>query len=429
MVVYLICYAASYFLAGGEHYLLSGAALILAALWLYISDYRKSRNLIHLRALFSLFWVGGQGISCLKLSHLQGDWELKTWLCLALAYVGFWVVFEILTRLYGSGHDNYGRWRSFSGNPIPVFHMICAVTLVSFACFVLEAVVLGYVPLFMRGVPHAYSEFHLTGVHYFTVSCVLVPSLTVLYFHVARGRGSERKLLAAILMTVIALLIPILCVSRFQFVLAVMLAAFTYISLQKTFNPLYLLGLFVILIPVYLILTVARSHDVEYLNGIFEMKNTAMPIFVTQPYMYIANNFDNFNCMVEVLPEHSLGLKGLFPLWALTGLKFFFPQLINFPIYVDKKELTTLTLFYDAYYDFGWIGVLLFSCALGLVAYLLVVKLREMRNPLGYLLYAQIAAYLMLSFFTTWFSNTTTWFYLILTGLMAVYYSINAHRR
>ncbi len=335
MVVYLICYAASYFLAGGEHYLLSGAALILAALWLYISDYRKSRNLIHLRALFSLFWVGGQGISCLKLSHLQGDWELKTWLCLALAYVGFWVVFEILTRLYGSGHDNYGRWRSFSGNPIPVFHMICAVTLVSFACFVLEAVVLGYVPLFMRGVPHAYSEFHLTGVHYFTVSCVLVPSLTVLYFHVARGRGSERKLLAAILMTVIALLIPILCVSRFQFVLAVMLAAFTYISLQKTFNPLYLLGLFVILIPVYLILTVARSHDVEYLNGIFEMKNTAMPIFVTQPYMYIANNFDNFNCMVEVLPEHSLGLKGLFPLWALTGLKFFFPQLINFPIYVD----------------------------------------------------------------------------------------------
>ena len=105
--------------------------------------------------------------------------------------------------------------------------MICAVTVVSVACFILEAVALGYVPLFMRGVPHAYSEFHLTGVHYFTVSCVLVPSLTVLYFHMARGRGSERKLLAAIVMTVIALLIPILCVSRFQFVFAVMLAAFT----------------------------------------------------------------------------------------------------------------------------------------------------------------------------------------------------------
>lgn len=429
MIVYIICYLASYFLARGEHYLLSGAVLILAACWLYVSDYRKSRNLIHLRALFSLFWVGGQGLACLKLSRLQGDWALKTWICLALAYVGFWVVFELLTQMYGSGHDNYGRWRSYSGNPVPVFHMICAVTVVSVVCFVVEAVLLGYVPLFMRGVPHAYSEFHLTGLHYFTVACVLVPSLAVLYFHMARGRGSEKKMLAVIIMAVISLLIPILCVSRFQFVLAMILAAFTYISLQKVVNPLYMVGLFVILVPVYLILTVARSHDVEYLNGIFEMKNTAMPIFVTQPYMYIANNFDNFNCMVEVLPEHSMGLKGLFPLWALTGLKFFFPQLINFPIYVNKKELTTLTLFYDSYYDFGWIGVLLFSCALGLVAYLLVVKLREMRNPFGYLLYAQLAAYLMLSFFTTWFSNTTTWFYLILTGIMAVYYTMNAHRR
>lgn len=429
MIVYIICYLASYFLARGEHYLLSGAALILAACWLYVSDYRKSRNLIHLRALFSLFWVGGQGLACLKLSRLQGDWALKTWICLALAYVGFWVVFELLTHMYGSGHDNYGRWRSFSGNPVPVFHMICALTVVSVVCFVLEAVLLGYVPLFMRGVPHAYSEFHLTGIHYFTVSCVLVPSLAVLYFHMARGRGSEKKMLAVIIMAVISLLIPILCVSRFQFILAMILAAFTYISLQKVVNPLYMVGLFVILVPVYLILTVARSHDVEYLNGIFEMKNTAMPIFVTQPYMYIANNYENFNCMVEVLPEYSMGLKGLFPLWALTGLKFFFPQLINFPIYVNKKELTTLTLFYDSYYDFGWIGVLLFSCVLGLVAYLLVVKLREMRNPLGYLLYAQLAAYLMLSFFTTWFSNTTTWFYLILTGVMAVYYTMNAHRR
>ena len=159
------------------------------------------------------------------------------------------------------------------------------------------------------------------------------------------------------------------------------------------------------------------------------MKYARMPIFITQPYMYIANNYENFNCMVEVLPKHTFGLKGLFPFWALTGLKFAFPELINFPIYVNKKELTTLTMFYDSYYDFGLPGVLLFSCILGLAAYLLTVKLRELRNPMGYLLYAQMGAYLMLSFFTTWFSNTTTWFYLILTGIMAVYYHMNEHKR
>lgn len=429
MIVYLICYLASFLLARGEHYYLSGIVLLGAAGWLYYCDYRHAKNLIHLRGLFALFWVGGQGLACLKLSRLQGDWTLMTWFCLALAFIGFWIVFEVLCRMYGPGHDNYGRWRSFTGNPRPVFHMVCGLTVISLAAFVFEAVVLGYVPLFVRGVPHAYSEFHLTGIHYITVSCVLVPSLTVLYFHMERGRGSERKMIAAIVMTLVSLAIPMLCVSRFQFVLAVLLAAFTYISLQKIFNPVYLLGLLVVMIPVYLILTVARSHDVAYLNGIFEMKYAKMPIFITQPYMYIANNFDNFNCLVEVLPGHTFGMKSLFPLWALTGLKFFFPQLINFPIYVDKKELTTLTLFYDAYYDFGWFGVLIFSCLLGLAAYLLVVKLREMRNPMGYLLYAQMAAYLMLSFFTTWFSNTTTWFYLIVTGIMAVYYNLTEHRR
>lgn len=429
MAVYAICYLAAYFLARWEHYYLSGTALLAAAVWLYYSDYRKTKNIIHLRALFSLFWVGGQGLSCLKLSHLQTDWSLMTWVCLALAYVGFWAVYEIFTSLFGTTRESYGRRRSFSCNSIPLFHMICGLTAVSLAAFVLEAVKLGFVPLFLKGVPHAYSEFHLTGVHYITVSCVLVPSLAVLFFHTERGRGSERRLAITLILSGISLLIPILCVSRFQFVFAVILAALTYISLQKTFHPVYLLGLFAVMIPVYLILTVARSHDVAYLNGIFEMKNEKMPIFITQPYMYIANNYDNFNCLVEALPKHSFGLKSLFPLWALTGLKFFFPQLIQFPIYVNKKELTTLTMFYDAYYDFGWVGVLLLSCVLGAAAYFLMEKLRKMKNPIGYLLYAQFAAYMILSFFTTWFSNTTTWFYLIVTGILALYYHFNQYRR
>ncbi len=429
MVIYLMSYILSFFLAKWGHYCLSGIVLLAAALWLYGRDFRQSKNLIHLRGIFSLFWIGGQGLACMKLSRLHTDWTLMTWVCLALAYAGFWGIFEILSRRYGTGHDSYSRWRSFRGNPKPLFHMVCGVTVISLAAFLTEAAVLGYVPLFLRGVPHAYSEFHLTGIHYITVSCVLVPSISVLYFHTERGRGCERRMVTAAIMTGISLVIPMLCVSRFQFVFAVILAGFTYILLQKQFNPLYLAGLGAVVLPVYLILTVARSHDVEYLNGIFEMKYAGMPIFITQPYMYIANNYENFNCMVQVLPRHTFGLKGLFPFWALTGLKFAFPGLINFPIYVNKKELTTLTMFYDSYYDFGWPGVLIFSCILGLAAYLLTVKLRELRNPMGYLLYAQMGAYLMLSFFTTWFSNTTTWFYLILTGLMAVYYHMNEHRR
>lgn len=430
MVVYLICYLASFLLARAHLYLLSGIVLILAAVWLYLNDYRRSKNPIHLRGIFSLFWVCGQGIACLKLSALQSDWTLITWLCFLLALVGFWAVFEVMSQLFGDSYEKgYGRRRSFSANSKPVFICMMGLTFVSLAAFAFEAVYLGFVPLLVRGVPHAYSEFHVTGVHYFTVSCVLIPALSVLYFYTDRGRGSDGKVIAAILMDVVALAIPILCVSRYQFIFAVVLAVFTYIAMEPKIHPAWIAGMAAVILPVYLMLTVARSHDVTYLNGIFEMKNPDMPIFISQPYIYIANNYENFNCMVEVLPKFSLGIRGLFPLWALTGLKFLAPSLIYYPIYVTKEELTTLTMFYDSYYDFGVLGVLLLSCALGAVAYLLAVKLREMRNPMGYLLYAQIAIYFMLSFFTTWFSNPTTWFYLILTGMMAVFYGLRAHRR
>ena len=417
MGVYLICYAASYLFARAGYYWLSGLVLILAAVWLYWYDYKRTENIIHLRGLFSLFWVGGQGIACLKLSELSSDWNIVTWLCFLVALLGFWVTYEFLMRAQGESGGQRSRWFNFQGYERPLFWSMVIVTAVSLGAFLAEALILGFIPFFVRGVPHAYSTFHITGVHYFTVSCVLVPALSVLYFCIEQGRNGVRMMLV-ILMDLIACAIPVLCVSRFQLILAVGLAVLTYIAMDNRLKISYAIGLVLGMIPIYVLLTFARGHDVSYLNGIFQMKNSEMPIFVTQPYMYIANNYDNFNCMVEWLPSHTFGLRMLFPLWALTGLKFLVPSLVDFPIYVTKEELTTVTLFYDSFYDFGIIGVVLFACILGAVAFLLVRMMKRIRNPVGYLFYAQVAMYLVLSFFTTWFSNPATWFYLIITGLL-----------
>ncbi|MFR4784662.1 MAG: oligosaccharide repeat unit polymerase [Pilosibacter sp.] len=84
-----------------------------------------------------------------------------------------------------------------------------------------------------------------------------------------------------------------------------------------------------------------------------------------------------------------MGLKGMFPLWALSGLKFIKPALVDWPIYVNKEELTTVTLFYDAYYDFGIAGVFLFSSVLGAAAAWLSARTYPGRNPAWYLFYSQ----------------------------------------
>lgn len=440
MIIYCVCYLTSFLLAQAGWYVPSGLMLIGAALYVYWKDWRKTGNLIHLRGLFFLGFAGGQGISCFKLSYLQTPWSVRTWMCFWVAALAFYGAFSF------TEDRNPDRWeagemgrrikRDPAGQTLREFGMnrrkkrviadsgglmaaIWGITAVSAGAFILEAAVLGYVPFFVRGVPHAYSYFHISGVHYFTVSCVLVPPLTVL-FYLGNPRASRTEKAGAAAAAAISLAIPVLCVSRFQLIFAVGLSVFAYISVKRQINLKIIAGLGAVMIPLYVVLTIARSHDVAYLNGIFEMKNSETPIFITQPYMYIANNYDNFNCLVEELPSYTLGLKMLFPVWALTGMKFFYPSLTAFPIYVTKEELTTVTLLYDAYYDFGIAGVGGFSALLGLICGYLVKKLKHMQNPAGYLLYAQIAMYMALSFFTTWFSNPTTWFYLAATGAVWV---------
>lgn len=422
MSVYLISYAASFLFARARHYWLSGLILLLTALFLYWYDYRRTENIIHLRGLFSLFWVGGEGVACLKLSELSSDWNIITWLCFLVAFLGFWVTFEFLARMQGQAGGQRSSWFSFKGYEKPLFLSMLLITFLSLGAFLIEAAVLGFIPFFTKGVPHAYSSFHITGVHYFTVSCVLVPALSVLYFSIEQGRNGFRLILA-VLMDLIACAIPVLCVSRFQLILAVGLAVLTYIAMDHRLKITYVIGLALGMIPIYLVLTIARGHDVSYLNSIFQMKNSRMPIFITQPYMYIANNYENFNCLVEWLPSHTFGLRMLFPLWALTGLKFLVPALVDFPIYVTKEELTTVTLFYDSFYDFGIVGVLVFSCILGAAAFFLMGMVKRIRNPIGYLFYAQFAIYVILSFFTTWFSNPATWFYFGMTGILFIFCS------
>ena len=421
MLVYMILYGAGMFFASSAHYCMSGFSLILAALYLYFRDYLKSGNPMHLRGLFCAFWVGGQGISCLKLSRLQTDWSMETWGCFFVALVAFWTVYEFTARKLLT--DSKITEKQDSGYGLGLFTSILLLTMVCVAAFTLEAVVLGYIPFFVRGVPHAYSYFHISGVHYFTVSCVLVPSMSVVLF-VTEKNLSKGKKIAAAAAALIALSIPVLCVSRFQLIFGVILAVLTFMQVSGVKKIRYLFMAAGALIPLYVILSIARSHDVEYLNGIFEMKNGNTPIFITQPYMYIANNYDNFNCLVEQLPAHTYGIKGLFPLWALTGLKFLKPELVSFPLYITKEELTTVTLFYDAYYDFGIAGVFIFSALLGIFAAWLSNHVEKKENPFWHIFYGQAALYFMLSFFTTWYSNPTTWFYFAATGAAAVYVEI-----
>lgn len=409
----------------------SGILMCLAAAGLYLLFYRHSHNLVNLVGLLSMFWIGGAGVACFKLSRLSADsWAPVTWLCIVGFYLCFVAGYFLISHYAKEKPEGQKRAAAVQQTQQLVlrrlFISIAAATVVPLLAFILEACLLGYIPALVQGTPHAYSYFHISGVHYFTVSSCFVPPLSILYLYWNRGGNrQDRRVRLIVLMNVIAVAIPILCVSRYFLIMAVALSLVVFLSLKKNIRAktlaLLLGGCFLVLVPAYVLLTVFRGHSISYLNEIFEIKNADMPIFITQPYMYVANNYENLNCLVTQLPQFTYGRRILFPLMALTGMKFLFPSFVPAALYVTKTELTTLTLVYDAYYDFGVAGVLLFGLLLGAAGCLITRKTLQNHNPIAYLFYAQIAMYMVLSFFTTWFSNPTTWFWLVLTGIAYVY--------
>ncbi len=462
--IYTAAYVMSFVLGEAGLSAPSGLCLIFAAAFLYLSEYRRTASLMNLRGLLALGLLGGEGIARFQLSRLSTDWTLETWLSFYL----FYLIFDLSAQLAdhtgairsARSGDDADRSASCSGVPDPLAstaslkvrevgvvrgrtavgegagpdlrffrYAILGLLCTSWAAFLFEARRLGFVPLFTVDTPHAYSYFHVKGVHYFTTLAVLTPAVSMLYLAARRKHGLRADVLA-LLGLLLPIILTILMVSRFQFMISVILAVFVALLSGRRYKLWQLLLLLALMIAAYVFITIERAHSVEYLNGIFEMKDPSTPIFITQPYMYIANNYDNFNVMTRELTVHAHGLRMLYPFVTLSGIKFFVPSLAQgFPLFVTKEELTTVTMLYDAWYDFGLSGIAVFALVLGLVSGRVTRTCRKDQNPFSVLLYAQLAFYYLVSFFTTWFSNPATWFYLGISFLLYLAYACTVRKR
>lgn len=416
---YMLSFFVSYIASLAKWYYASGIILIVEAVYLYVHWVRESGSFVELRALFTLAWVGGQGISCLKLSTLQDTWSYITWLSFFVIYIAFGIGYE-WGRKYSRVEGKEPEKNKKKADRL--FRCIMLLLVVSAGCFVIEIIRIGYIPVFSDE-PYSYSYFRMSALHYLhycAISCILIPGLTVLWKKIDSEESKWRNG-SIIIANIVAFAVPFLYVSRFQFLFEIGVAAVIYILVNKNMRKSTLVLLGLVVCAAYVVITLSQKRDAIYLNNVFKMKYTHMPVFLTQPYIYIANNYDNFDCLVKNLPKFSYGLRMLFPFVSLTGLKFVMPNLVPATVYLTSTELTTFTMFYDAYYDFGVIGVFVIALLIGVVAKVIIDIIKKSDNPVVYLLYGQIAVYLALAFFTTWFSSPATWFWLIITGMIYCY--------
>lgn len=413
--------------------------LILASFGSYLLYARLGRCLVDLRALLSLSWLFGLGLANLRLSNLHEPWTGTS----ILSFFGFYALsmltFEASMRLPKKQEapvfDDADRSRVTKA----LYTLIPVTSGASFLCFCAEVVKLRYIPLFAT-FTHAYNYFHVTGLHYFTFSSMFTHALTVLFLMYAKKEERTQKRMRIILVAnILSLLIPILCVSKLQFLL-VFFYPVMILLLKLRFKkfsdlPLKRIGIAALIMAVVLFLagfvfTVRRNYPEGYLQEIFDMKDPDTPEIAQLLYMYVSNNYANFNHMTLTLTEHAHGLRSAFPIVALTGLKFAVPSLTPPDPDLLKQELSTLSVIYDAYFDFGLFGVFVFSVLFGalLAGITRLNEHKQKQNPITLLMCAELALYAGLSFFDTWFSNPTSWFWFAITILMYIYVEYQRRR-
>ena len=310
LCLYTILYGMAYLLKEKGYAVLSFFCFLVLSLYLFLREREREGSSVTLPGLFALGLLFGEGVATLQLSKLSSPWTIYTWLSYYLAYLLFFLAYH--GRVYLSEFaalrskknkkifseeakivdlsDKKYRWNFTEGQFLKL--CILGLLLISYFSFAIEALALGYIPLFTEHTPHAYSYFHLKGLHYFTTLFVLVPMLLP-FLYQKEGRLNLFSGISLFL----ALLLPILLVSRFQLLFSLFLFVFSALYQGLRIRKRYLLLLFLFLLSAYVFLTIERAHSVSYLMGIFEMKNDKLPIFLVQPYMYIANNYENFNLL------------------------------------------------------------------------------------------------------------------------------------
>ena len=418
LIIYTIGYFLSLLFYYFKHNFVASILMILLAIFLYYVDYKKTKRIINVRGLFALGFVGGFGISLLKLSVLSSDYSLKTIITVYTAYFSLYLG-TYFCRDKGIVIFNVAKKTK------PLSLIVVLLTAITFITFWIEVYILKFIPLFTKDTPHAYSTFHVFMLHYITSLYIFIPSFAIANYYM-EGKNSKVGIICSYVYVVA---LAMIMVSRSQLIMSLVLSIFTFVVYNKNYitnklinkkNVCLTVIAIIVLMIIYVFITINRAHDIAYLNGIFEMKNENTPIFITQPYMYIAHNFENLNYMINNIEKLGFGFgrRCLLPLFTLTFVKKIFPTVAMAPTYVIKEELSTLTLIYDFYYDFGIIGVIVFCFIIGYVGKMLenyVYKLMDEKyHTYLTILFSLLCYYMLFSFFQTYFSLTETLVYIII---------------
>ena len=430
-----------------------GFIQILGGFLLYFfTVYRLAhRNWLDIRAVFTGTWICSAGLAALRLTDYQEPWQAATWLLIAGTYAAFQIGAGLGIYL---GPRLLNRLRArliklpnvrFKMKEGKLFWVCVVTTLVGFACFVANALIKGFIPLFSDNAS-AYVDFY-TKFHVFAVASTGAAGLCY-YTLVTQSLSKIKKAILLICLSYLVIAFPVLVVSRGVFIAAGLSLTVSIFYLHRQRFRVLILCL-VAMIGIYIVMSDLRGYSDTQLDSFFEPSDI---VIVTPPsdsdtednpdeeitfslspsvafvYTYLTVGHDNFNEAVQNATQFSYGAKQVAPFNVIIRSQWLKEKAESVPLYLVRDHLNTTSLIGDFYYDFGSIGVigltLLWACIFGLIQSMYT----HGNGPFALLVLGNAMNPVACCFFSSWLSNFTQWMLWGVALLLAMFTCVSFTR-
>lgn len=388
-----------------------------------LSCFRREADILSPAKVFGFIWSLAIGLTDLKLSRFQHEWNTQSWILLLTGIGAFLVgilaayVLNIGKRLVPiSGMRQALREEKVYEDRL--FKAIWISVVVYFVSYLVIYFVKGFLPVFVVGTKTSRVDFYVFGFGVLINSTAYIIFFTLLYRLLVPGNKKRKRYIT--ILAVLAVGSYFLLLQRFQIIMAAMMC-FTLLYYAthrirlKTALPLFLTvtGFF------YWIATLRLGSLVAtytYYNA--RMKFPIAYALLTEPYMYVVMNLENFARSVNRLDTHTLGYFTFDFITAISGLKYWISDYFvidRFPFLVSGYN--TYSAFWVLYRDFGVMGLIVIPLTLGLGIGLLYYRMRTDPTIKRVTAYGVMVFVMFISFFV--FSLSFLWF---LYNMLALYW-------
>jgi len=353
---------------------------------LILTMFKKGTDIFSPARLFIIVWALVIGLTELKLSRHQIKWSTFSWIILFISLIsvllGMFIIYVInYSRPINSTSQIRNTIQKFHLGTQSLFNLTLGLFIIYVISYAAIYLIVGFIPLFTAHPNIAREKWSVFGLGLIIHLAPTIIYLTIFFMFVVKNDLNKKVIL--ILCSFVAFITFLLLLQRFDIVISIVLSVTalyygTYKFRTRTIIIIFLLTV----IFMYTISTIRVNNlFVQYLYHTARMKFSAKYAMLTEPYMYVVMNLENFANAVEKLSNFSYGTSTFDFALALTGLKHTlieYNNVADLP-YLVNKDYNTYTMFFVFYRDYGIVGIFIFPLLVGLAISSLYYKM--LRNP------------------------------------------------